>query len=111
MAYDLIIRNGTVVDGTGAPRRHADVAVKDGRIAEIGSVRDSATRVIDAEGQIVCPGFVDPHTHYDAQITWDRLLSSSAEHGITTVVMGNCGVGIVPCRPEARGLLIEDLVR
>jgi N-acyl-D-aspartate/D-glutamate deacylase len=110
MTYDLLIKNGTVVDGTGAPKRHADVAIKNGRIVEIGKVKDSATQVIDAEGQIVCPGFVDPHTHYDAQITWDRLLSSSAEHGVTTAVMGNCGVGIAPCKPEARELLIGDLV-
>ena len=110
MTYDLLIKNGTVVDGTGAPKRHADVAVKNGRIVEIGAIKDSAMQVIDAEGQIVCPGFVDPHTHYDAQITWDRLLSSSAEHGVTTAVMGNCGVGIAPCKPEARELLIGDLV-
>ncbi len=110
MPYDLLIKNGTVVDGTGAPRRHADVAVRNGRIVEIGKVKDSATQVIDAEGQVVCPGFVDPHTHYDAQITWDRLLSSSADHGVTTAVMGNCGVGIAPCKPEARELLIGDLV-
>ena len=110
MRYDLLIKNGTVVDGTGAPRRQADVAIKDGRVAEIGDIKDSAAQVIDADGQIVCPGFVDPHTHYDAQITWDKLLSSSAEHGVTTAVMGNCGVGIAPCRPEARDLLIGDLV-
>jgi N-acyl-D-amino-acid deacylase len=110
MTYDLLIKNGTVVDGTGAPKRHADVAVKNGRIVEIGKVKGSATQVIDADGQTVCPGFVDPHTHYDAQITWDRLLSSSAEHGVTTAVMGNCGVGIAPCKPEARELLIGDLV-
>ena len=110
MTYDLLIKNGTVVDGTGAPKHHADVAIKNGRIVEIGKIKDSATQVIDAEGQIVCPGFVDPHTHYDAQITWDRLLSSSAEHGVTTAVMGNCGVGIAPCKPEARELLIGDLV-
>jgi N-acyl-D-aspartate/D-glutamate deacylase len=110
MTYDLLIKNSTLVDGTGAPKRHADVAIKNGRIVEIGKIKDSATDTIDAEGQIVCPGFVDPHTHYDAQITWDRLLSSSAEHGVTTAVMGNCGVGIAPCKPEARELLIGDLV-
>ena len=110
MSYDLLIKNGTVVDGTGAPKRHADVAIKNGRIVEIGKIKDSAAQVIDADGQIVCPGFVDPHTHYDAQITWDRLLSSSAEHGVTTAVMGNCGVGIAPCKPEARELLIGDLI-
>ena len=110
MAYDLIIRNGSVVDGNGTPRFLADVAVQDGKIAAIGKVEGAAARTIDAAGKIVCPGFVDPHTHYDAQITWDQLLSSSSEHGVTTVMMGNCGVGIAPCRPEARKLLTEDLV-
>ena len=110
MPYDLLITNGTVVDGTGAPRFKGDVAVRDGSIAALGKVEGSAATVIDAAGKIVCPGFVDPHTHYDAQITWDSLLSSSAEHGVTTVVMGNCGVGIAPCQPPARGWLTEDLV-
>ena len=110
MNHDLLIKNGMVVDGTGNDRCRGDVAVKAGRIVQIGRVDGAAAKVIDAEGQIVCPGFVDPHTHYDAQITWDRLLSSSAEHGITTVTMGNCGVGIAPCRPAARELLIDDLV-
>jgi N-acyl-D-amino-acid deacylase len=114
MIYDLLIKNGTVVDGTGAPRRDADIAVKNGRIAAIdasGVIKDSTAKVIDAEGQIVFPGFVDPHTHYAAQITWDRLLSSPAEHGVTTAVMGNCGVGIAPCRPEARDLFFGFKVR
>lgn len=110
MAYDLIIRNGAVIDGKGEPRFHADIAVRNGRIASIGKIDDAADSTIDASGKIVCPGFVDPHTHYDAQITWDQLLSSSSEHGITTVMMGNCGVGIAPCRPPARALLTEDLV-
>src|SRR5262245_40827083 len=110
MSYDLLIKNGTVVDGTGPPRVKADVAVKDGKIAAVGKSNGSAGTVIDAAGKVVCPGFVDPHTHYDAQITWDPLLSSSAEHGITTVVMGNCGVGIAPCRPADRDLLMDDLV-
>ncbi len=110
MAYDLIITNGTVVDGTGKARFAADVAVKDGTVVALGKVEGGAATVIDAAGKIVCPGFVDPHTHYDAQITWDRLLSSSAEHGVTTVVMGNCGVGIAPCRPPHRELLTDDLV-
>jgi N-acyl-D-aspartate/D-glutamate deacylase len=110
MAYDLLIRNGTVVDGTGSPRYKADVAVQGGRIVAIGEAAGSAATVVDASGKIVSPGFVDPHTHYDAQITWDRLLSSSAEHGVTTVVMGNCGVGIAPCRPADRELLTDDLV-
>lgn len=110
MTYDLLIRNGTVIDGKGGPQFHGDVAVRDGRVVATGKIDGEADRVIDAGGKVVCPGFVDPHTHYDAQITWDSLLSSSAEHGITTVVMGNCGVGIAPCRPADRDLLMEDLV-
>lgn len=110
MTCDLLIKNGTVVDGKGGARYQADVAVRNGRIAAIGSIAGTAENTIDAAGKIVCPGFVDPHTHYDAQITWDPLLSSSSEHGVTTVMMGNCGVGIAPCRPPERALLIEDLV-
>lgn len=110
MPYDLLITNGTIVDGNGGPRFSADVAVQGGSIAALGKIDGSAATVIDAAGKIVCPGFVDPHTHYDAQITWDRLLSSSAEHGVTTVVMGNCGVGIAPCRPSDREWLADDLV-
>jgi N-acyl-D-amino-acid deacylase len=108
--YDLLITNGTIIDGTGAPRFKADVAVQGGKITSIGKSNGSAATVIDAAGRIVCPGFVDPHTHYDAQITWDRVLSSSAEHGVTTVVMGNCGVGIAPCKPSDREWLADDLV-
>src|SRR5688572_3710508 len=110
MAYDLIIKNGMVVDGKGAPRFRADVAAHNGKIVAIGKLEATATNTIDASGKIVSPGFVDPHTHYDAQITWDQLLSSSSEHGVTTAIMGNCGVGIAPCRPDARALLTEDLV-
>jgi len=110
MPYDLLITNGTLVDGTGGPRYKGDVAVQGGRIAALGKTDGSAATVIDAAGKIVSPGFVDPHTHYDAQITWDRVLSSSAEHGVTTVVMGNCGVGIAPCKPSDREWLTEDLV-
>lgn len=110
MAYDILIQNGMLVDGKGSARVSGDIAVKNGCIAAIGKPDGPAVKTIDARGKIVCPGFVDPHTHYDAQITWDRLLTGSAEHGITTVVMGNCGVGIAPCRPEARELLIDDLV-
>src|SRR6266481_7093714 len=89
MAYDLLIRNGTVIDGTGAPPRHADVAVAAGKIAEIGNISDGSKRVIDAADCVVAPGFVDPHTHYDAQICWDPAITPSSWHGVTTVVMGN----------------------
>ena len=110
MPYDLLIKNGTVVDGTGAPRRLADVAVAGGRIAEIGKINDSARKVIDASDLIVAPGFVDPHTHYDAQICWDPQISCSSWHGITSVVMGNCGVGLAPCRPDVHEVATLDLV-
>jgi len=110
MSNDLLIRNGTVVDGTGAPRRVADVAVKDGVVVEIGKVKDGAARTIDADGLIVAPGFVDPHTHYDAQICWDPQITCSSWHGVTSVVMGNCGVGLAPCRPQARDIAALDLV-
>ena len=110
MSFDLLIKNGTVVDGTGAPRRRADVAVKDGLIAEIGKVSDGAKKTIDADGLIVAPGFVDPHTHYDAQICWDPQITSSSWHGVTSVVMGNCGVGLAPCRPQAHDIAALDLV-
>ena len=111
MAYDLLIKHGTVVDGTGRPRYEANIGVVDGRITEIGGKIDStARRVIDASGLIVAPGFIDPHTHYDAQICWDPLLSCSSWHGVTSVVMGNCGVGIAPCRPDLHEIVTWDLV-
>jgi len=110
MAYDLLIKDGTVIDGTGTPRRQADIAVKDGTIAEIGTIDDGAVKIIDAAGAVVAPGFIDPHTHYDAQICWDPAISPSSWHGVTSVVMGNCGVGIAPCRPEAREIAMRDLV-
>src|SRR6266404_1064012 len=110
MTYDLLIRNGTVVDGTGAPRRRADIAVTNGRIVEVGAIRDSAKQTIDAAELVVAPGFIDPHTHYDAQIDWDPLVTCSSWHGVTSVVMGNCGVGIAPCRPQQREALAWDLV-
>jgi N-acyl-D-amino-acid deacylase len=108
--HDLIIRGGTIVDGTGAPARHADLAIDDGRIAEIGDVAGRATRTIDAAGLIVAPGFIDPHTHYDAQICWDPLVTCSSWHGVTTIIMGNCGVGLAPCKPADRDIATWNLV-
>ncbi len=110
MAYDLLIRNGNVVDGTGRPRYQADVAVAQGKIVEIGRISGPARTTIEADGLIVAPGFIDPHTHYDAQIWWDRLVTCSSWHGITTAVLGNCGVGIAPCRPDMREVAAWDLV-
>jgi N-acyl-D-amino-acid deacylase len=110
MAYDLLIKNGMVVDGTGAPARRADVAVTSGKIAEIGRVTDGAAAVIDATDLVVAPGFIDPHTHYDAQICWDGAVTPSSWHGVTSVIMGNCGVGIAPCKPKAREVAMRDLV-
>src|SRR5262252_5310098 len=109
--YDLLIRGGTLVDGTGAPGRRGDVAVRDGRIAAIGDVAGRGARTIDAEGAVVAPGFIDIHTHYDAQVFWDRMLSISPWHGVTTVVMGNCGFGVAPTRPAHRELVLRTLER
>ena len=105
--YDLIVRNGTVIDGTGAEPFQADVAIKDGLIAAVGQIDGAGDKEIDAAGRLVTPGFVDIHTHYDAQAIWDTHMAPSSLHGVTTVVMGNCGVGFAPCRPEDRGKLIE----
>src|SRR5579885_2047551 len=110
MTYDLLIKNGTVVDGSGGPAFAADVGIAGGRIAEIGKLRDGAHNTIDAGGLIVAPGFIDPHTHYDAQICWDPLLTCTSWHGVTSVIMGNCGVGIAPCKPEVREIAAWDLV-
>src|SRR5712664_1427832 len=110
MAYDLLIRNGRVIDGTGAPARRADVGIAGGCIAGIGSLPGPAGKVIDADGLVVAPGFIDPHTHYDAQICWDGAVTPSSWHGVTSVIMGNCGVGIAPCRPKAREVAMRDLV-
>lgn len=110
MSYDLLIKNGTIVDGTGAPQYRADVAVSNGQIAEIGKITDGARQTVDASDLIVAPGFIDPHTHYDAQICWDPLMTSSSWHGVTSLVMGNCGVGIAPCKPNVREVAAWDLV-
>ncbi len=105
--YDLIIRNGTIVDGTGAAAFVGDIAVDGDRIVQVGKVAGSARREIDASGQIVTPGWVDIHTHYDGQATWDAVLAPSSWHGVTTAIMGNCGVGFAPVRPDAHNFLIE----
>ena len=110
MAYDLLIKNGNVVDGTGAGMRPADVAVTGGKVTAIGTVDGSAKRTIDATDCVVAPGFIDPHTHYDAQIFWDAAVTPSPWHGVTSVVVGNCGVGIAPCRPSDREIAMRDLV-
>ena len=104
--HDLVIRGGTVVDGTGDAARTADVAIDAGVITAIGRVDEIATREIDADGALVTPGFVDVHTHYDGQVTWDPWLTPTGWHGVTTVVMGNCGVGFAPCRPDRHEWLI-----
>jgi hypothetical protein len=105
--YDLVIRNGQVIDGSGSPAFSADVAVKDGKIILVGTVTGSAAQEIDAGGKLVTPGFVDIHTHYDGQAIWDQRMTPSSWHGVTTVVMGNCGVGFAPVRPADREALIE----
>ncbi|MBM4259461.1 MAG: amidohydrolase family protein [Deltaproteobacteria bacterium] len=109
--YDLIIENARIVDGTGKPSFYGNVAVKDGMIAAVGKGNgEAATKKINADGLVLSPGFIDPHTHYDAQVAWDPLLTSSSWHGITTVVMGNCGVGVAPVRPKTRDIVMWDLV-
>ncbi len=104
---DVVIKGGTVVDGTGGAALTADVGVREGRIVEIGSVSGAATETIDADGALVTPGWVDVHTHYDGQVTWDDVLEPSASNGVTTVVMGNCGVGFAPVRQTDHDVLID----
>lgn len=104
--HDLVIRNGKIVDGTGAPAFAGDVAIDDGKISSVGAKAGAARREIDADGLVVAPGFVDIHTHYDGQVTWDPYLTPSSWHGVTTLVMGNCGVGFAPVRPAEHDFLI-----
>ena len=108
--YDILIKNGALIDGTGTAARHGSVAITDGKIVEVGEIDGPANQVIDAEGAVVAPGFIDPHTHYDAQICWDGAVTPSSWHGVTSVVVGNCGVGIAPCKLESREIAMHDLV-
>ena len=109
--YDLVIKNGFVVDGSGGPRFPADVGVKNGKIVKIGRIKERAQRSIDAGGQVVSPGFVDGHTHMDAQIFWDPLGSCSCYHGVTTVIMGNCGFTLAPCAAKDADMVFRNLER
>ncbi len=116
-AHDLVIRKGTIADGTGAPLFEGDVAVSGGVITAVGEVTGSGREEIDADGLLVTPGFVDIHTHYDGHVTWEDRIVPSGDHGVTTIVTGNCGVGFAPCRPEDREQLValmagvEDIPR
>ena len=109
--YDLKISGGTIIDGSGAPRHIGDVGIRGGRIVALGDAPDGARRTIDARGRIIAPGFVDIHTHYDAQVLWDPLLTVSPWHGVTTAVMGSCGFGVAPTRPAGRSLILRTLER
>jgi N-acyl-D-amino-acid deacylase len=111
MAYDLLIRNGTIVDGSGLPRYRGDVGINGGRIAAIGKITESADQVVDAEGHVVAPGFIDAHTHMDAQVFWDRLGTCSCWHGVTSVVMGNCGFSLAPCAEKDKLMVMRNLER
>src|SRR5947207_10590979 len=107
--FDVLVRGGMLVDGTGSPARRGDVGIRRGRIAALGAVSGPATRVIDADAALVSPGFFDIHPHYDLQVFWDRMLTISAWHGVTSVVMGNCGFGVAPTRPAHRDLVLRTL--
>src|SRR3989442_6012685 len=109
MAYDLLIKNGLIVDGSGLPAFRGDVGVRDGKIVEIGKLSGPATKTIDADGRAVAPGFIDNHCHYDAQVTWDPLCTFSPEHGATSVIFGNCSLSLAPVRRGTEERLAEVL--
>ncbi len=111
MKYDLVIKNGTLVDGSGMPAYRADVGVAHGRVASIGRIKAPAKEVVDAEGHVVSPGFIDGHTHMDAQVSWDPLGTCSCYHGVTSVIMGNCGFTLAPCRKDEKDLVMRNLER
>src|ERR1700733_15132627 len=111
MPHDLVVRNGLVIDGSGSDPRYADVAVDDGLIVQVGVVAESGRVELDASGQAVTPGFIDGHTHMDAQVMWDELGSSSCWHGVTSVVMGNCGFSLAPASAAQRHLVVRNLER
>jgi len=111
MHYDLLIKSGTVIDGSGRPRFRADVGIVNGKIAAIGAISESAKQVLDAEGHVVAPGFIDGHTHMDAQVFWDPLGTCSCWHGITSVVMGNCGFTLAPCAAVDKSMVVRNLQR
>ena len=111
MNYDLVVKNGTIIDGSGGARYRADVGILDGKIASIGRIDSKKAKTIDAEGHVVTPGFVDGHTHMDAQIFWDPIGSCSCYHGVTSVVMGNCGFTLAPCRETEADMVFRSLER
>src|SRR4051795_1108405 len=111
MAYDVVIRNGRIVDGSGFGSYRGDVGIVDGVIARVGRIRDRGVQEIDAEGHVVTPGFIDGHTHLDAQVLWDPLGTCSCYHGVTSVVMGNCGFTLAPARASERHLVVRNLER
>src|SRR5688572_5417336 len=109
--YDLLLRGGRIYDGSGMPSYNGDIGIADGKIADMGRLNGSAKRTLNVDGLAVSPGFIDPHTHLDAQLFWDPLGTSSCFHGVTSVVVGNCGLSLAPAKPEDRDAVIKSFVR